>query len=60
MVAVVGAVDAGIVIHNTVSAIGGILNVWSGLLGDMGVFGVSSRLQADEGSPAVRRSRRNS
>jgi PAS domain S-box-containing protein len=32
MVAILGAVDAGIVLHNIVSAIGGILNVWSGLL----------------------------
>jgi PAS domain S-box-containing protein len=32
MIGILGAVDAAIVLHNTVSAIGGILNVWSGLL----------------------------
>ena len=32
MIGVLGAVDAGIALHSTGSAIGAILNVWSGLL----------------------------
>jgi PAS domain S-box-containing protein len=32
MIAILGAVDAGIVLHNTVAAVGGILNMASGLL----------------------------